>query len=134
MIKTETLHTVMAHVEHLPSNELLQWSLTATDDEVTVALAGELDMSNAETLRRLLDSVVDAQPVTVNVDLANLSFLDSSGIQCLVDAAQAASSVGCHVVVRNPSDIIVRVLMICGVDKVLLADSGGDESAGSFAS
>ena len=130
MIETDDLNESLAQVEQLQGVGLVQWSVTSADDDaVTVALAGELDLSGAETVNQLLRRVVAAGPATLNVDLAHLSFLDSSGIQCLVDAAKQASSVGCTVVVRRPSEMIVRVLQICGVDTLLLEGSDGEATA-----
>jgi anti-sigma B factor antagonist len=110
--------------------ELLQWSVSSGDREVIVAVEGELDLANAEALGKVLQAVVDEKPVKVVVDLASLSFLDSTGIRCLVGAAQAAAKVGCKLVVRNAGGIVERVLQLCGVDKILMDDSGGDASEG----
>jgi hypothetical protein len=87
VIKTDDLTEALARVEDLQSVELVQWSVTSADDGVTVALAGELDLSGAETVSQLLRHVVATGPAMLNVDLAHLSFLDSTGIQCLVDGA-----------------------------------------------
>jgi anti-sigma B factor antagonist len=102
--------------------------VSSTDREVIVALAGELDLANAEALGEVLREVVAEKPAKVSIDLANLSFLDSTGIRCFVAAAQAAAKVGCELGVRNPSGMVHRVLELCGVDKILMDDSGGDAS------
>jgi len=120
--KTETGKTTTGSVE------LLQWSVSAGDREVIVAVEGELDLANADALAKVLQAVVDEKPSKVIVDLASLSFLDSTGIRCFVGAAQAAAKVGCQLVVRNPSGMVDRVLQLCGVDKILMDDSGGDAS------
>ncbi len=122
MTKTEASNAKTGNVE------LLQWSVSSGDREVIVAVEGELDLANAEALGKVLQAVVDEKPVKVVVDLASLSFLDSTGIRCFVGAAQAAAKVGCALVVRNPSGMVERVLQLCGVDKILMDDSGGDAS------
>ena len=122
MTKTETGKTTTGSVE------LLQWSVSSGDREVIVAVEGELDLANAEALGEVLREVVDEKPSKVIVDLASLSFLDSTGIRCFVAAAQAAAKVGCELGVRNPSGMVHRVLELCGVDKILMDDSGGDAS------
>jgi anti-sigma B factor antagonist len=98
-------------------------------DEVTIVLEGELDLSTAGGLGEFLREVLDRKPVKVAVDLAGLSFLDSTGIHCLVDAAQAASTVGCELVVRRPTRVAQRILQICGVDELLLDGTGGAASS-----
>jgi anti-sigma B factor antagonist len=106
----------------------LQWSVTSSSIEVTVALAGEVDLGNAGALAQGLAQVIDAMPVSVVIDLEQLSFLDSSGIRCLVNAAKDASAVGVHLVVRRPTPMILRALQICGVDELLL-HGGSSENA-----
>jgi anti-anti-sigma factor len=102
--------------------------VTDTGDEVTVALAGEVDLGSAGALTQALAPVIDAKPVSVIIDLEQLSFLDSSGIRCLVNASKDASAVGSHLVVRHPTPMILRALQICGVDELLLYD-GSRENA-----
>jgi anti-sigma B factor antagonist len=107
--------------------ELLQWSVARVDEEVRISLDGEVDLSTGQALSQVLAAALDANPTRVVVDLASLSFLDSTGIKCLVDAMHKASAVGCKLVVQHPSGLILRMLEICGVDRLLLDDS--DEPA-----
>jgi anti-sigma B factor antagonist len=102
--------------------ELLRWSVRRGGDEVEVAIAGEMDLATTGPLGQALGLVLDAKPVTVSLDVAEVSFLDSSGIRCLVGAAERAAEVGSHLVVRNPTPMVLRVLEICGVDHLLLTD------------
>ena len=87
-----------------------------------MAVAGEMDLATSGPLAQALTEVLDTKPVTVRLDLAEVSFLDSSGIRCLVGVAERAAAVGGHLVVRNPTPMVLRVLEICGVDQLLLAD------------
>jgi anti-sigma B factor antagonist len=90
-----------------------------------VALRGELDLSSTQALSLLLGDVIGAQPVKVTIDLEKLSFLDSTGVRCLVDAARAAAGAGSRLVVRQPRGMVLQVLEICGVDRLLLDHSDG---------
>ena len=89
-------------------------------DAVIVTLVGEMDMSNAPALSAALRDVLDTRPTRVTVDLADLSYLDSSGIRALANAAQRASEVGCELAVHNPSPPARRVLELTGVADSLL--------------
>ena len=128
MTKTNCRPGASARVEEAQSIELLQWAVTSADDEVSVTLTGEVDLSTGAALGDLLSGVVDAKPARVVVDLARVSFLDSTGIHTLLIAARGAADVGCTLVVRNPSDMVMRVLTICGVDETLLGPDR-DEAA-----
>ncbi|SFF24666.1 anti-anti-sigma factor [Actinoplanes philippinensis] len=93
---------------------------TAVGGRITVSLAGECDLSAREHLTAvLLDAVHRAQAVFV--DLAQLTFLDSSGLHSLVTAHHAAKQTGGHVYVINAAGPVASVLEITGLDTLLRA-------------
>jgi anti-anti-sigma factor len=98
------------------SAELLSWCVSSIGGAVVVALDGEMDMSNAPMLSEALRDVLDTRPARVTVDLTDLSYLDSSGIHCLVNAAERASEVGCDLAV-------LRVMELTDVVELLLHQS-----------
>src|SRR5579862_3807511 len=111
------------------SAERLHWSVASAASEVVVSLDGELDLATVEPLGRVLAKILERRPATVAIDAACLSFLDSTGIRCLVDAAQTAAAVGCDLVVRRPTTNVLRVLEILGLDDFLLEDADRDSTA-----
>jgi anti-anti-sigma factor len=110
------------------SAELVQWSVDRAGDEVAVALVGEVDLSNEAALGAALDAVVGMKPARIVIDLAGVSYLDSSGVRCLLSVAKHAAAAGSELVVCRPVGIVLRVLQICGVDELLLRSSRGDRS------
>ena len=103
---------------------------TRAGDEVTVALVGEVDISNEAALGVALAEVVGMKPARIAIDLAGVSYLDSSGVRCLLNVAKHAAAAGSELVVCRPVGIVLRVLEICGVDALLLRGSDGDGSEG----
>lgn len=106
--------------------EVLQWSVAASERETIVTLTGELDLATAEALGRVLAEAVAGRPQKLAVDLAEVSFLDSTGIRQLMSAANAASEFDCRLVVRHPTAMIERTLKICGLHDLLVEDSDGN--------
>ena len=119
-------------IPYRPPNcaELLRWSVSTRARGITVALEGELDLSNADALQKALLEVVHTRPAVLTVDLAHLTYLDSTGVHCLLDAAETAAASGCHLAVRRANTTVRRVLAICGVDHMLLDHSDGDSAEG----
>jgi anti-anti-sigma factor len=78
-------------------------------------LRGELDLSNVSTVRDAVTALLATAPEHLTFDLAALRFMDSSGLAVLLQAAQKVPSV----TLRNPSDIIKRVLETTGLSEVL---------------
>jgi anti-anti-sigma factor len=97
-------------------------------DEVTIALVGEVDISNEAAVGVGLAEILEMAPTRIAVDLAGLTYLDSSGVRCLLNVARRATTTGSAMVIRRPVGIVLRVLEICGVDELLLRGSDGDRS------
>jgi anti-sigma B factor antagonist len=110
--------------------ELLQWSIVSSERETVVSLVGEIDLATAETLAGALREALDRRPARLAVDVARVSFLDSTGIRCFVIAARKGSEMGCKLVVRNPTAAILRVFEICGLDEILLEGVDRDATQG----
>lgn len=78
-----------------------------------VALHGELDLSSADGLA---EALVELAGSTLVVDLADLSFMDSSGIGALVVARNRIRAKGAgELVVARPNAIVQKSLEIVGL-------------------
>ena len=80
-----------------------------------IRLAGEIDMSNVDALRVVIDPVMDSAPARVDFDLGALEFMDSSGIALLLRVAAKTQTVR----VRQPSDIVRRLIEATGLTEIL---------------
>jgi anti-sigma B factor antagonist len=84
-----------------------------------VAVAGELDIATAHELARELRRL---EHCNVTVDLASTTFIDSSGLRCIVDAHQRIEGHGNALTVRGASSIVRRTFEITGLDQMLLVE------------
>jgi anti-sigma B factor antagonist len=84
-----------------------------------VALSGELDSSNVDTLSVRLAPITAKQPERVVFDLSGLRFMDSAGIAVLIATARTVKSV--HL--RNPSEVVRRVVEVTGLTELLPIES-----------
>jgi anti-anti-sigma factor len=90
---------------------------------VRVVAAGEIDMSTAGQMQASLNAALDDHPSGLVVDLAAVTFMDSSGIAALVHAHNRAAEAGATLTVVDPQPIVRRVLEITG----MLPELSGDE-------
>ncbi len=89
-------------------------------DQRVVTVTGELDLAIAGQLRRtLLDAVTDASTRTVTVDLAGVSFIDSSIVGALIAAHTTAARAGKSLTVERASGLVARVLDLVGASRPL---------------
>ncbi len=82
---------------------------------VSIAAAGDVDLSNAAQLAEAVSAAVARSPDRLVFDLTDLRFIDSAGIAVLVTATNALEDVS----VRNPSPIVSRVIELTGLAEVL---------------
>jgi anti-anti-sigma factor len=61
---------------------------TAGGGEIVLALDGELDLATAEPLRKSLLEAIQNDGNGVAVDMTRCSFIDSTGLRILVEAAR----------------------------------------------
>jgi anti-anti-sigma factor len=84
-----------------------------------VAVSGEVDTVTAPRLRQALEDALETGPPAVTVDLADVSFIDASGIGVLVSVAKQANSMDRKLTLGAPSQAVLRVLEAAGLGGVL---------------
>lgn len=94
--------------------------VVTVDARPVAVLAGELDLSCAREVRAVLMALVDATEPggDLHVDLAGVSFCDSSGLIPLVAARKRLGASGGRLVLISPQPAVLRTLLITGLHKV----------------
>jgi len=77
---------------------------------------GELDAATAPVLAEALDRLGTAD---VSLDLAEVSFMDSAGVQVIAGVTRRLSASGGSLDVRAVSPVVERVLVITGLDRLI---------------
>ncbi|HEX2048936.1 MAG TPA: STAS domain-containing protein [Acidimicrobiales bacterium] len=87
---------------------------------VTVAVHGEVDGSSIAILRGLLLDVVEGQGnLSVDLDLSDMTFIDSAGLTMLLDMHRRALERGGSFVLHNPRPSTVKVFEMVGLSRIL---------------
>jgi anti-anti-sigma factor len=82
---------------------------------VRVQVGGEIDLASVTALAEALAAVVATRPAMIEVDLADVWFMDSSGVNTLVRAYNSAAADGCRLRVTRPQRNVYQVLRMCGL-------------------
>lgn len=86
---------------------------------------GEVDMNTSSLLCDAVQTAIGRPGMTwIDIDLGEVSFLDSTGIAVLVALHNAASSKGISMRVLRPHPIVRTLLEVVGLLDLLIA--GGD--------
>ena len=81
-------------------------------DVVGIKLTGEVDLATAQQLTDALANI--STESEVHLELADLTFMDSSGLRTILAFAESRNGAG-PVILVNPSDAIQRLLAITGL-------------------
>lgn len=89
------------------------------DSAVVAAVGGEIDSSNAADLRIAVSDQLPASAATLILDLSEVSYLDSSGVEAVFAVARRLSErrQGLRVVAAHGTGVR-RVLELCAVSGV----------------
>jgi anti-sigma B factor antagonist len=94
-------------------------------------LRGELDAHTASELERQLTPLLNgSRDGDLSIELADLGFIDSSGLRLLVESHQRAEAAGFRLVLTRPSRAVVRLLEVSGLAEMLHLDHGAPADEG----
>ena len=82
---------------------------------VYLRLDGEIDLDTASLVEDALSPALDPRCTRLVVDLADVSFMDSSGLRVLVVARNALDDRGAEMVIAKINDQLRRLFEISGL-------------------
>lgn len=85
----------------------------------TICLFGELDLGTTDRVDAELQRVEASNAWMIVVDLSDLTFISSTGVQLLVDAEVRSRADSQRLALLRGPPAVQRVLEICGVDAAL---------------
>jgi anti-anti-sigma factor len=91
------------------------------DGAVEVVVAGEVDLSTAPQLQSALEAL-DQGWRRVVLDLADVTFMDSSGIAVIVRANGRFGPELRQLVIRHPRENVLQLLRLTGVSELCEGD------------
>jgi anti-sigma B factor antagonist len=103
-------------------------SIDGLDPAVCLRPSGDLDASTAATFRQAATAAILRTGVSrVDVDLAALSFVDSSGLREVIDASRLAAAHDVELTLQGATSQVRRTFVMVGLERLLEPD---DHAAG----
>lgn len=91
-----------------------------TDNRWDVVLKGEVDISNASQLREELKTMLEEKTAVVEMDIKELSYIDSTGLGVIIGTYKRMEEKGLSLKLRNPAENVKKLLKITGLDRIFL--------------
>ena len=95
----------------------------------TVRIAGDMTIYQAEEIRQKLLAGIGASGSMVEIDLQDVSEIDTAGVQLLIAAKHAAAAVGKTVCLKAGSAAVAEVLALLGLATLLAPPAAPAASA-----
>ena len=108
------------YTERLPGPFAME--VVSNEGEVTVVVAGELDLSSTPRLDQLLDDLATGGAPDVALDMTRVTFCDVQGVRALLKATETMRARGRRLVVRRPPVSLRRLITLLALDGCLLVD------------
>lgn len=107
----------MTAAEELPYG--LPVSVAVEGDDLVVYVKGDIDIGNADGLPAALLAATSGTDTSVLIDIAEVTFLDSSGLRAILICEATLSREGITLKVRNATEQSRRVFEISGLRHLL---------------
>ena len=91
------------------SPDLLRVTVEPLEDARLIRAEGEVDMSSAPALKREIEAARD-EAVTTVLDMAEVTFIDSTGLHLLLDASRSAGRNDWSFFIVRPSAAVTRLV------------------------
>src|SRR3982750_4735739 len=93
-------------------------SMTKKSRPNVLQLEGEIDLHVSPEVAESLRSMVSTKPEVLVVDLANVTYFDSSGLAVLIEAMQKVQEHGGKFAVANVQQSVQHIFEIARLDQV----------------
>lgn len=92
-----------------------------------VAIHGRITVENSGEMRRALSNALCTKPANLSVDLSGVSYIDTSGLATLVEAARIARKQGTQMILSGIHDQPRYLFEVTHLDRLL--DVAGAEAS-----
>lgn len=94
------------------------WTWEEDCEHGAVSLSGEVDFSSSPEVRQLFMEFIEQTPGQLTVDLAGLTYMDSSGLAVLLDVRRRLKEKGRALILRQMTPAVEKIFRLTQVDRL----------------
>ncbi|HET6153257.1 MAG TPA: STAS domain-containing protein [Marmoricola sp.] len=104
---------------------MAEFSIIATSNGVrTLVVAGEFDIATTEEFREQGRACLEADVATIEVDLSDVTFIDSSGLGALVGLRKECAKADAALVLIDVPPSVTRLFEVTGLTAIFDVRAG----------
>jgi anti-sigma B factor antagonist len=107
-------------------------AISRKDGQGVLTVWGEVDIVTAPRLWRALETMLTEGERRIVLDVANLTFIDGSGLQVIAEAQTRSQAVGSELAVRSVSALTLKLFHIVGLAGALSIEAPEPEVSRSW--
>lgn len=111
---------------------MLDINIARNGDIILVEVNGRIDSMTANQFGEALNNTIEDGNINVVVDLGGVEYMSSAGLREIVAALKKAKRASGDVRVAQPTDRVMEVFEMAGLDTILQIFSSTQEAVGSF--
>lgn len=98
------------------------------EDRLILILKGEIDHHCAVQIRTELDTLLyEERPSNVVLDLAEIEFMDSSGLGLIMGRYALMKKLGGELILRNANPRLVKIFELAGLERIVKMEEKREE-------
>jgi anti-sigma B factor antagonist len=101
-------------INNFDGPEIVDIGVTCSKSIAVITVAGELDLSNTMWLFECLHDAIDAGVTELVLNIADLTYMDSTGLSILMGAHTRMQSAGGTFTVTAPMPIVKKLFAVTG--------------------
>lgn len=96
----------------------MKFNYISEEDKLSIKLNEEIDVESCKTLRTIVDGyILKYNPRECELDMAGVSFMDSSGIGFIAGRSNLTKMLNCELVIKNPNNNVRKLIDMSQIAK-----------------
>ena len=109
---------------------LCQYESKFSNGVLTIRLGGEIDHHSAVNVRTALDEeIARLRPQRTVLDLAEIEFMDSSGLGLIMGRYSLMQKLGGTLSVKSPNERLMKIFDLAGLGRIIQIEEDGEEDS-----